>query len=112
MCWLPVSCHSCTFTLLWQTGSPFQLNPALAEPCPSTGQHLSAASACRDIKPENLFLTGTGALRVGDFGLALNFRQEAARSRVGTLDYMAPEVGTGVLQGNIASTWFTGSTCW
>eukprot|EP00891_Asterochloris_glomerata_P007486 jgi/Astpho2/7486/e_gw1.00114.113.1_t len=45
----------------------------------------------RDIKPENLFLTSAGELRVGDFGLALNFRREAAQSRVGTLDYMAPE---------------------
>ena len=79
--------------------------PLSAERCSHTGQQLSAVSACRDIKPENLFLTSTGALRVGDFGLALNFQQEAARSRVGTLDYMAPEVGTGVLQGNTDTSW-------
>jgi serine/threonine protein kinase len=47
----------------------------------------------RDIKPENLFLTQAGVLRLGDWGLAINQLQEKAYSRVGTLDYMAPEVG-------------------
>ncbi|KAA6427136.1 MAG: serine threonine kinase [Trebouxia sp. A1-2] len=47
----------------------------------------------RDIKPENLFLTEAGVLRLGDWGLAINQLQEKAYSRVGTLDYMAPEVG-------------------
>ena len=46
----------------------------------------------RDIKPENLFLDGTGALKVGDWGLAIDQLQEKAYSRVGTLDYMSPEV--------------------
>ena len=46
----------------------------------------------RDIKPENLFLTEAGALRLGDWGLAINQLQEKAYTRVGTLDYMAPEV--------------------
>ena len=46
----------------------------------------------RDIKPENLFLEGPGALKVGDWALAINQLQEKAYSRVGTLDYMSPEV--------------------
>jgi len=46
----------------------------------------------RDIKPENLFLTASGRLRVGDFGLAIQAREELPFSRSGTLDYMAPEV--------------------
>ena len=46
----------------------------------------------RDIKPENLFLTEAGVVRLGDWGLAINQLQEKAYSRVGTLDYMAPEV--------------------
>lgn len=46
----------------------------------------------RDIKPENLLFTATGALKVGDFGLSINYEEERPVTRVGTLDYMAPEV--------------------
>lgn len=46
----------------------------------------------RDIKPENLFLAGNGSLKLGDFGLAIRYFDERAVSRVGTLDYMSPEV--------------------
>ena len=46
----------------------------------------------RDIKVENLFLSSTGELKLGDFGLALNVALERPTARVGTLDYMSPEV--------------------
>jgi serine/threonine protein kinase len=46
----------------------------------------------RDIKPENLFFTATGALLLGDFGLAIDTSQGAPRTRLGTPDYLAPEV--------------------
>ncbi|KAL6766001.1 kinase-like domain-containing protein, partial [Haematococcus lacustris] len=46
----------------------------------------------RDIKPENLFLTRYQKIRVGDFGLAVDWSKELPFSRSGTLDYMAPEV--------------------
>eukprot|EP00955_Chlamydomonas_euryale_P113720 366230-Chlamydomonas_euryale.AAC.1 len=42
----------------------------------------------RDIKPENLLFTATGVLKVGDFGLSINFELERPVTRVGTLDYM------------------------
>ncbi len=46
----------------------------------------------RDIKPENILLSTKGEIKVADFGLAINIAKERPQSRVGTLDYMAPEV--------------------
>lgn len=46
----------------------------------------------RDIKPENLLLSSAGVLKVADFGLSIDFSTEKPVTRVGTLDYMAPEV--------------------
>ncbi|KAI8471070.1 MAG: kinase-like domain-containing protein [Monoraphidium minutum] len=46
----------------------------------------------RDIKPENLLMNAAGELKVADFGLSIDITQERPVTRVGTLDYMAPEV--------------------
>jgi len=46
----------------------------------------------RDIKPENIFFDDSNNLRLGDFGLAINETRERPTARVGTLDFMAPEV--------------------
>ena len=46
----------------------------------------------RDIKPENLLVTDAGALKLADFGLCIVSTLEQPVTRVGTLDYMAPEV--------------------
>lgn len=50
---------------------------------------------CRDIKLENIFIDGTGHVKLGDFGLTMSTHQEAAISPVGTVEYMAPEVFRG-----------------
>jgi serine/threonine protein kinase len=46
----------------------------------------------RDIKPENIFFEEDGKLVLGDFGLAIDCSKDRPCSRVGTQDYMAPEV--------------------
>lgn len=46
----------------------------------------------RDIKPENIFLSEGDQVLLGDWGLSIDNVQERPVSRVGTLDYMAPEV--------------------
>ena len=43
------------------------------------------------MKLENIFISGDGRVRLGDFGLTMSMKQELAISPVGTVEYMAPE---------------------
>ena len=52
---------------------------------------LSSLRGGRDIKPENIFLTGSHRFKMGDLGLAICIGEELPFTRSGTLDYMAPE---------------------
>lgn len=54
---------------------------------------------CRDVKPENLVLSGDGHLKIVDFGCAKNLQncppkdpKQRRVSFVGTAEYVAPEV--------------------
>ena len=49
----------------------------------------------RDIKPENIFVSDTGAFKLGDFGIARQLEKTSGMSKKGTYTYMAPEVYKG-----------------
>ncbi len=50
----------------------------------------------RDVKPENIFISGDGFFKLGDFGVSCTMEKAtAAMSRKGTYYYMAPEVYRG-----------------
>ena len=55
----------------------------------------SLGIAHRDLKPENILLDSDNHLRLTDFGLAKREMSDDGRAHtmVGTIDYMAPEVG-------------------
>ena len=64
----------------------------------------------RDLKPENLFLTEEEMIKIGDFGIAkqLNSINEYAKTQVGTILYMAPEILKGKQYNNKVDIWALG----
>ncbi|KAK9823576.1 hypothetical protein WJX72_003959 [[Myrmecia] bisecta] len=71
---------------------PFAASEVL-QPCLSALAYLHDQGIMhRDIKPENILICQGMHVKMADFGLAINTTQEVPRSRVGTLDYMSPEI--------------------
>ncbi|MFT5457087.1 MAG: hypothetical protein ACI9K2_003580 [Myxococcota bacterium] len=85
--------------LLRQTG-PLPVGEACAigrELCLGLAAVHEAGVVHRDVKPENVFVERSGAIRLMDFGAArgVGQRSRSARQVLGTLGYLAPEQGRG-----------------
>ena len=64
----------------------------------------------RDLKPDNIFLTGDLKVKIGDFGIAkqLNNVNAYAKTQAGTILYMAPEIINGQKYNNKVDIWSLG----
>lgn len=49
----------------------------------------------RDIKPQNIFVNAFGDFKLGDFGIARTMEHTTKATKIGTYNYMAPEVYQG-----------------
>lgn len=75
----------------------------------------SALSCCkakriihRDIKPQNIFVSLDGSYKLGDFGVAKIVEQTMSGTKVGTYNYMAPEVYRGIPYNDSADVYSLG----
>ena len=62
----------------------------------------------RDIKPDNIFVSETGDYKLGDFGIAKTIEKTSGGTKIGTYDYMAPEVYRGQAYGSAADIYSLG----
>ncbi|XP_059172523.1 serine/threonine-protein kinase Nek1-like [Physella acuta] len=64
----------------------------------------------RDIKSQNIFLTNTGTVQLGDFGIAkvLNSTAQLAHTCIGTPYYLSPEIVENMPYNNKSDIWSMG----
>ena len=62
----------------------------------------------RDIKPGNIMVSNQGDYKLGDFGIARSMDHTTMATRIGTINYMAPEVYLGRKYGHTADIYSLG----
>eukprot|EP00667_Euglena_gracilis_P010222 EG_transcript_10392 len=95
--------RGCPIAETWILDCGFQVARAL--------QYLQAQNIIhRDLKPANLFITATGNVKIGDFGISklLSTANQRARTFLGTPHYIAPELMQGEPYGYAADIWAFG----
>lgn len=66
----------------------------------------------RDLKSQNLLVASDYSVRVADFGLSRECLQAGAMTRVGSVQWAAPEVLLGKEYSHLCDLWSFGVVCW
>ncbi|KAI8473429.1 MAG: kinase-like domain-containing protein [Monoraphidium minutum] len=84
------------FTFLQQHGGRLPEHvavPMVLEPTMSALSYIHGLGMIhRDVKPENILLTTSMQIKLADFGLSIHSNYEVANTRLGTIDYLSPEI--------------------
>lgn len=84
------------FTFLQQSGGRLPESvvvPMILEPTMSALNYIHRLGMIhRDVKPENILLTTSYQIKLADFGLSIHSNYEVANTRLGTIDYLSPEI--------------------